>query len=291
MKARFFPLALCTSLIATSSWGETHRVLIESEGVRVTSQDIAVELQNQPPEIRTGVLFRKENLMNLATNLLARRILAQQVQGKEASLSPAARTQLQLAKDKAASDVYLRWLDEKNTPSLAALDQRARELYNLDEKRFAEAESVRVSHILVSKGEEGKSKALTLLDQLRNGEPFETVAKDNSIDPGSAARGGDLGFFERGRMVKPFEDAAFSAEIGVLVGPVESQFGHHIIKVTAKKPAGRKPYDDVRAELYREVTSKAQADGRQQVLQDIVARSQLFMPAVDAYIADQKPKD
>lgn len=291
MKAKISSFVLLHALVVTSAWADVDRVLMESDGIRITSQDISTELHNQPPEVKTGVLFRKENLVNLVTNLLARRILARQAQSSEVQLSPVARTQLLLALDKAASDVYLRWLDERNVPAPDLLDQRARELYKLEQKRFTEQATVRVSHILVSKGDDAKEKALSILERLRAGGDFAALAKEHSADPGSAAKGGDLGFFERGRMVKPFEDAAFAAEVDAVVGPVETQFGQHIIKVTAKKPEGRKPYDDVKAELYRDITAKAQGDGRQKVLNDIVARSQLYMPAIDAYVADQKPKD
>ena len=291
MKAKISPFILMVTLLASTAWAESDKVLMESDGIRVTSQDVTAELRYQPAEVRTSVFFRRENLMNLVTNLFARRVLARQALGNEVALSSVERTQLQLAQDKAISDVYLKWLDQRNIPTLSILDQRARELYRTEDKRFNEQASVRVSHILVTKGEDAKEKASTLMQKLRDGAEFATLAKEHSADPGSAAKGGDLGFFERGRMVKPFEDAAFSAEVDSLVGPVETQFGQHIIKVTAKKIGGRTPYDDVKEELYREITAKAQVDGRQRVLNDIMARSQLYMPAIDAYVADQKPKD
>lgn len=291
MKAKISPFILMVTLLASTAWAESDKVLMESDGIRVTSQDVTAELRYQPAEVRTSVFFRKENLMNLVTNLFARRVLARQALSNEVALSSVERTQLQLAQDKAISDVYLKWLDQRNIPTLSILDQRARELYRTEDKRFNEQASVRVSHILVTKGEDAKEKASALMQKLRDGAEFATLAKEHSTDPGSAAKGGDLGFFERGRMVKPFEDAAFSAEVDSLVGPVETQFGQHIIKVTAKKIGGRTPYDDVKEELYREITAKAQVDGRQRVLNDIMARSQLYMPAIDAYVADQKPKD
>jgi parvulin-like peptidyl-prolyl isomerase len=74
-----------------------------------------------------------------------------------------------------------------------------------------------------------------ILQELKEGGDFAQIAKDNSDDKGSAEKGGDLGFFGRGAMVKEFEDAAFNAKIGELVGPVRSPFGLHIIRVTARK--------------------------------------------------------
>ena len=88
------------------------------------------------------------------------------------------------------------------------------------------ASKIKCSHILVQK----HSEALVVLERLRIGESFAKLAKDLSIDKGSGKRGGDLGYFGRGMMVKPFEEAAFKLEKGQLSEPVKTEFGYHIIK-------------------------------------------------------------
>jgi len=85
---------------------------------------------------------------------------------------------------------------------------------------------IKCSHILVKK----QSDALTILERLKNGEKFGKVARELSIDSGSAKRDGSLGYFGKGMMVKPFEEAAFKVEIGNISEPVKSEFGYHIIK-------------------------------------------------------------
>ncbi|MBU3741074.1 MAG: hypothetical protein FGM24_02195, partial [Candidatus Kapabacteria bacterium] len=108
----------------------------------------------------------------------------------------------------------------------------------LDGRREGENVQVKASHILIDFGsdkEAAKAEADKLFARAKKGEDFAALARDNSKDPGSAVNGGDLGFFGKGRMVKPFEDAAFTASVGQIVGPVESQFGYHIIKVTDKQ--------------------------------------------------------
>jgi parvulin-like peptidyl-prolyl isomerase len=108
----------------------------------------------------------------------------------------------------------------------------------LDGRREGENVQVKASHILLEFGADkdaAKAEADKLLARAKKGEDFGTLARENSKDPGSAVNGGDLGFFGKGRMVKPFEDAAFAASVGQVVGPVESQFGYHIIKVTDKQ--------------------------------------------------------
>jgi len=86
--------------------------------------------------------------------------------------------------------------------------------------------NIKCLHILVKKN----SEALMVVDRLKNGESFTNLAKELSIDKASGKRGGDLGFFRKGMMVKPFEDVAFRLEKGQISEPVKTEFGYHIIK-------------------------------------------------------------
>jgi foldase protein PrsA len=88
------------------------------------------------------------------------------------------------------------------------------------------ANKIKCSHILVQK----QSEAFTALQRLKKGESFSKLAQELSIDKGSGKRGGDLGYFGRGMMVKPFEKAAFKLEKGQMSEPVRTEFGYHIIK-------------------------------------------------------------
>ncbi len=85
---------------------------------------------------------------------------------------------------------------------------------------------IKCSHILVKK----QSESLAILEKLKNGEKFGKLAREFSIDSGSAKRDGSLGYFGRGKMVKAFEEAAFKLEVGAVSEPVKSEFGYHIIK-------------------------------------------------------------
>src|SRR5205085_2435953 len=102
--------------------------------------------------------------------------------------------------------------------------------------------------------EKAKAKAESLLAEARkNPAGFAELAKKNSDDTGSAARGGDLDFFGRGAMVKPFEDAAFALKTGELSGVVESDFGYHIIEVTGVRGGGKKTFEEVRPQIEAEM--------------------------------------
>lgn len=89
---------------------------------------------------------------------------------------------------------------------------------------------VRASHILVS----NDALAKDILAQIRSGKSFEELAKKNSTCP-SKAKGGDLGWFKKGMMVREFEKAAFDGKKGEIVGPIKTQFGFHLIKIVDQK--------------------------------------------------------
>ena len=111
-------------------------------------------------------------------------------------------------------------------------------LMRVDSEKTGTDEFLRVSHILISVEKNDSvaalKKAKDIVARLKAGADFAQIARTESKDPGSGAKGGDLGWFGKGRMVKPFEEAAFKAKIGQIVGPVRTQFGYHIIKVVAK---------------------------------------------------------
>lgn len=145
---------------------------------------------------------------------------------------------------------------------LAVTDAEIKAWYDGHKDRFLQAEERRASHILLASDKHGKDKAKSKAEELlkeiqKNPAAFADLAKKNSDDPGSASKGGDLGFFGRGMMVKPFEDAAFSQKEGDISGVVESDFGFHIIKVTGIHAAKEKPLVEVRAEIEGELKKTA----------------------------------
>jgi len=132
--------------------------------------------------------------------------------------------------------------------------------------RFGEPEQRRASHVLVAVKADAseadkkaaQAKAQAIAEQVRkNPKSFADVAKKESQDPGSGAQGGDLGFFAKGAMVKSVEDAAFNAKKDEIVGPVKSEFGWHVIKVTDIKPAKLKSLADATPELEAQMKKNA----------------------------------
>jgi peptidyl-prolyl cis-trans isomerase D len=136
-------------------------------------------------------------------------------------------------------------------------DAELRRAYDLNLDQFRVAERAQARHILLTTDEkkkddaEVKAKAEGILKQLRSGADFAELAKKFSQDPGSGAKGGDLGWVTRGQMVKPFEDAVFSQKVGEIGNPVKTQYGYHIVQVTVRENAHVRPFEEVKAEIER----------------------------------------
>jgi peptidyl-prolyl cis-trans isomerase D len=111
------------------------------------------------------------------------------------------------------------------------------------------------------------------------------VARKNSQDPGSAAQGGDLDFFARGAMVKPFEDAAYSMKPGEISNVIETDFGYHVIQLTAVRGGDKKPFDAVRPEIETEVkrqlAQRKFAEAAEQFTNTVYEQSDSLQPAID----------
>lgn len=137
--------------------------------------------------------------------------------------------------------------------------------YNDNIQLYQTPEQVRASHILLETAgkneEEVRKRAEEIAKQAKAGADFAALAKKLSEDEGSAANGGDLDYFSRGRMVPEFENAAFSMEPGQISDPVKSQFGYHIIKVVDKRAATTRPLDEVREQIQQQLAAET-ADQR-----------------------------
>ncbi|MCR8724428.1 peptidylprolyl isomerase [Frigidibacter sp. ROC022] len=109
------------------------------------------------------------------------------------------------------------------------------------------------SHILVKTEDEAKA----IVEELRNGADFAAIAKEKSLDPGSGANGGELGWFGKGMMVPEFENAVTGLEIGAISDPVKTQFGWHVIKVNDTRVKEAPTLDEVRDELTAQIRDEA----------------------------------
>ena len=136
--------------------------------------------------------------------------------------------------------------------SVRVPEARMRRWYDAHLAEYRREEEVRARHILISSRPgrpDPRVLADSLLEALRGGADFADLARRFSGDPGSAAAGGDLGFFPRGRMVPEFNDTAFALQVGRVSGLVKTQYGYHILKVEERHPAGIRPFTEARTEI------------------------------------------
>ena len=167
-----------------------------------------------------------------------------------------------LTLDEVKSDVrrdltITKLIDAEIASKIAVTPEQVNDFYAKNPDQFKQGESVRASHILISvpKGADAaakaqaRAKAETVLKDAKGGKDFAALAKEHSADPGSAANGGDLGFFQQGQMVGPFNDAAFTLSPGTISDLVETEFGFHIIKVIEKKEGRTIPLEEVKPQV------------------------------------------
>jgi peptidyl-prolyl cis-trans isomerase D len=145
--------------------------------------------------------------------------------------------------------------------AIAGRGEEIAKVYQEKGEQYNRPERVRARHILrtvargASDGEVARVRGEieAAKERIDKGEPFEQVAAEVSQDPGSQVRGGDLGFFARGQMVKEFEEAAFALTPGQMSGPVKTEFGFHLIKLEERQEALTRPLESVREEIAKDL--------------------------------------
>ena len=252
----------------------------------MTDRDLSAELQRGNESARTRALASPETIQLILKNVLVRRMLTQEARSNGLAAEPDMQTQLRLNEERLLSDARMLQLDKGNAPEDAALDAYARTTYQANTRRYEVPAQTHARHILISDDSAGgQAEAEKLLAQIRAGGHFEELAKTHSKDPGSAAKGGDLGFFAEGRMVPEF-DAALKAMTapGQVSGLVKTQFGWHIIQLVERRPARIQAYEEVRESLVREARQKILADKRVEKINALASDSKYDEAAIKAFV-------
>lgn len=166
----------------------------------------------------------------------------------------------------------------------------AEKYYGENKDKYLQKEQITAQHILLKTDKDTtdaqKKEKLALAKKLtaeakKQGADFGEIAKRSSEGP-TAARGGDLGTFSRGRMVKQFEDAAFAAKAGDIVGPVETQFGYHVIKVNEKTEEKQRTFEDVKETILTSLKARQKSKATRELLEQLrtQAKIELLEPGV-----------
>lgn len=193
---------------------------------------------------------------------------------------------------------------DKLAEQVTVSDEEVKKAYQGQADRYKQPETRRASHILITAAKtapEGEikaaqAKAEALLAQLRKSPgDFDKLAKENSQDPGSAAKGGDLDWFGRGMMVKPFEDAAFALKENQLSELVRSDFGFHIVKLTGIRAEHARSFDEVKGEiaddLKRQAAARKFAEAAEGFTNTVYEQADSLKPVVEKYRLTSRQSD
>jgi len=228
-------------------------VVVMKHGDTVLTQDDVLRYVEfvVPPQRRDQVLADEATLRKLIAQLFVTRKLVE-VYGDQ-PLSAEEQWKVDNLVERERARIYMtRVVNAAEKPDFT---KRALEYYKANTQRYQVPEEVRVEHILVDtkerSEEQAQQRAQEVLAKLKKGGvDFAELAKEYSDDPSAQGNGGDLGFFSRGRMVGPFEDAAFAMKKkGELSAPVKTPFGYHILRFIERKEARTRSFDEVKAEI------------------------------------------
>ena len=155
------------------------------------------------------------------------------------------------------------FIDKKFVQKVTVSDKETRAYYDANQAAFKQPEQVKASHILIKVGPQAdepqkaaaRKKIEEIQQKVQKGEDFAVLAKEFSEGP-SSTKGGDLGYFRKGQMMKPFEDAAFALKPGEVSDIVETSFGYHLIKLADKKPESTIAYEDIKAKIQEYLKQK-----------------------------------
>jgi peptidyl-prolyl cis-trans isomerase C len=247
----FKPLVLAALLLAGPALAQdANKQVAKVDAHVITEEDVRIALD----ELSSGLPAQMDAAQRRSyaiDYLIDLKIVANQAAKEKLDDTPDFKKRLDQTRDRLLMESILTREGDK-----AATDAAIAKFYDETVKGLKTEQEVKARHILV----ETEAEAKAALERLKKGEDFAKVAAELSKDPGSGKEGGDLGWFEKGRMVPEFADAAFKLEKGQLSEPVKSQFGFHVIRVDDKRDKKPPELDAVKDQLKRYLAQKAQQD-------------------------------
>ena len=262
-------------LVSPSLAKDQEEILAEVGPYKLTKQAFEAKLETAPAQIKMILAHQPQLKRMLVDRWVEISLLSLAARDAGYDKDPQVKAQIEEATKQILAQTYLERQVLKKVPPA---DEKAIEKYYAQHKdRYQEPEAVRARHILIevpqgaSKEEEAKAlkKAKELRQRALKGEDFAKLAREYSADPGSRDKGGELGFFTRGQMVKEFENAAFSLKPGEISQPVRTAFGYHLIQVEEKRPAKQKSLEEVKQQIQQEMTKEKQEELLTKVLNDL----------------------
>jgi peptidyl-prolyl cis-trans isomerase C len=240
-------------------------VLAKIGNKEITRSDIEAYMGLYPENQQAMIKADPRMEEVLVRNLVSIMVVSDVARKKGIDKNPAVRKQTEIMRNEYLARTYVQ---KEIIGKINLTDKDFEAYYDTHKKEFENPEMVKARHILVAvkpdatpeQKEAAKKKAEELLAKAKAGEDFAKLAQENSDDPGSKAKGGDLGFFTQGSMVGKFEQAAFALKPGEVSGVVETEFGYHIIKQEERKAAEQQPYEAVKEQVKARATQAIQQE-------------------------------
>ena len=223
-------------------------VVATVDGMEITLGEVIMARASLPQQYQQ--IPDAQLMPALIDQAVVQALLAKKAEAEGKADDPLVQLQIAAARKSALSEAVM-----ADVIAEATTDDKVRAAYDAQIEDFEPAQEIRASHILVKE----KEAADALKAELDGGADFAELATEHGTD-GTKDRGGDLGWFEREQMVPAFADAAFEAEEGVVVGPVETQFGWHLILKTGEREAEAPSFEEMREEIARGLASQAAQD-------------------------------
>ena len=242
------------------------QALAEVNGVTITTEDFKKELENLPPYLKP-MADTVEGKKEMLDTMVIRELILQQARKDGVDKSPAVADKVEDLKKRVVVEAFLK---KKVEEQAGITDADLQKFYDQNKDKFKTGEQVKASHILVKSEQEAQD----IQAQLKKGANFEELAKKHSVDS-AGAKGGDLGWFGKGSMIPEFEKVAFSLKEGEVSGIVKTQFGYHIIKLTGKRPAGIRPFDEVKDQIKAALLPEKQQEVFKKLKEDLKKSAKL----------------
>ncbi len=239
---------------------DTTPVLAKVNGTTITQKQFETELKNLPPQLQP-MAQSPDGRKELLDSMIIREIVYQDAQKQGIESSPDFTDRLDEVKKKLMVELDLK---KKLDAEIKLSDDDLKKVYEQYKEKFKTDEQIRASHILVK----DEKTAQEVLAKLKKGEAFADLAKKYSADS-TAEKGGDLGWFDKGKMVPEFDKAAFALKDGETSGIVKSNFGYHIIKAVGRRPAGYAPFEEVKEQIKAAILPSKQQEVFQKVKADL----------------------
>ncbi|MDI6785058.1 MAG: peptidylprolyl isomerase, partial [bacterium] len=230
-----------------------NEVLAEVNGKKITVSEFYAQMKRMAGEGQMQMdspALRKK----LLEGMIKEELLMQEAEKQGLEKDPAVQNEIEQAKQQIIVRELVRREVIEKTKSVD--EKELKTYYDGNKSQFPSPEQVHARHILLKT----KAEADAIKAQLDKGADFTKLAKEKSIDPGTAGRGGDLGFFSKDEMIPEFSKVAFSLTTGKISAPVKSQFGYHIIKVEGKKAGGTMGFEEAKPYIERRLVGQKQRE-------------------------------